>query len=184
MECEQGFSDLTSDGLVRNRALRLFTYLKELTELRGEVKRNCDDYDQVIWWAEIPREKECYCAAWDVGGEPAYEDWLRVERPRRKRPPPPPPALLPWLNERDVSDASQDAPPLKDSIIEELAGNRTEGANRKPWFEGLKNALPYSVSGNSTWRITGGPGLLKSAGYSPSNRFTTSFLPLTKTRND
>jgi hypothetical protein len=50
----------TSSGetLVRDKAVRLFTYLKELTELRGNVRRNCDEYDQVIWWAEIPREEQ------------------------------------------------------------------------------------------------------------------------------
>ena len=113
----------SGDTLVRDKAVRLFTYLKELTELRTDVRRNCDDYDQVVWWAEIPREKECYCAAWDLGRDAPYEDWLRVERPRRKRPPTLPPALLPWLSERDVADASQDAPQLKDSIVEEAGSN-------------------------------------------------------------
>jgi very-short-patch-repair endonuclease len=111
---------ITEDTLVRDRAVRLFTYLKELTELRSDVRRNCDEYDQVIWLAEIPKEKECYCAAWDLGRDPAYDDWLRVERPRRKRPPTPAPVLAPWLTEREISDASLDAPKLKDSIVEEL----------------------------------------------------------------
>ena len=115
------------DTLVRDKAVRLFTYLKELTELRTDVRRNCDEYDQVIWWAEIPREKECYCAAWDLGREAAYDDWLRVERPRRKRPPTPPPPLAPWLSERDVADASQDAPQLKESIVEEVPSNDAGG---------------------------------------------------------
>lgn len=70
-------------NLVRDKAVRLFTYLKELTELRSDVRRDCDEYDQVVWWAEIPREKECCCAAWDLGRDAAYDDWLRVERPRR-----------------------------------------------------------------------------------------------------
>lgn len=74
----------TTEDVGRDRAVRLFTYLKELTELRSEVKRSCDEYDQVVWWTEIPKENECYCAAWDIGREPAYQDWLRVERPRRK----------------------------------------------------------------------------------------------------
>jgi len=117
----------SDEALVRDRAARLFTYLKELTELRTDVRRNCDDYDQVVWWAEIPREKECYCAAWDFGREGAYDDWLRVERPRRKRPPTPPPSLAPWLSERDVADASQDAPQLKDSIVEELGPSDAGG---------------------------------------------------------
>jgi very-short-patch-repair endonuclease len=113
----------SGDTVVRDKAVRLFTYLKELTELRTDVRRNCDEYDQVVWWAEIPREKECYCAAWELGRDAAYEDWLRVERPRHKRPPTPPTALLPWLSERDVADASQDVPQLRDSIVEELGSS-------------------------------------------------------------
>lgn len=108
------------EGLVRERATRLFTYLKELTELRSEVKRNCDEYEQVMWWSEIPREKECYCAAWDLGREGAYDEWVRIERPRRKGPPNPPATLDPWLNRRDIADSSLDAPPLKESILEEI----------------------------------------------------------------
>lgn len=108
------------EGLIRDRATRLFTYLKELTELRSDVKRNCDEYEQVMWWSEIPREKECYCAAWDLGRGSAYEDWVRIERPHRKVPPNPPPTLAPWLSRRDLSDSSLDAPPLRESIVEEL----------------------------------------------------------------
>jgi len=111
---------MATEDLVRDKAVRLFTYLKELTELRSDVKRSCDEYDQVIWWTEIPREKECYCAAWDIGREAAYDDWIRVERPRRKRPPSPPASLAPWLSEREVSDSSLESPPLKETIVEEV----------------------------------------------------------------
>jgi len=108
------------EDVVRARAVRLFTYLKELTELRSDVKRSCDEYDQVVWWTEIPREKECYCAAWHIGREAAYDDWIRVERPRRKRPPSPPASLAPWLSERELSDSSLESPPLKETIVEEV----------------------------------------------------------------
>jgi very-short-patch-repair endonuclease len=108
------------DQFTREKAIRLFTYLRELTELRSEVKRNCEEYDQVVWWAEIPRENECYCAFWDLGREGAYEDWIRVERPRRKRPPTPPPSLAPWLNEREIANSSIEAPSLRESIVEVL----------------------------------------------------------------
>ena len=124
------------DDIIRDRAIRLFTYLKELTELRSDVKRSCDEYEQVIWWAEIPKEKECYCSFWDLGREGAYEDWIRVERPRRKKPPVPPSTLAPWLNEREVADAALEAPPLKGSIVEEIRsieqdGNEQETVTRR-----------------------------------------------------
>jgi len=108
------------ESVIRDRAVRLFTYLKELTELRSEVKRTCEEYEQLVWWAEIPRENECYCAFWDLGREGTYEDWIRVERPRRKRAPAPPSSLAPWLNEREISDSSLEAPTLKESFVEVL----------------------------------------------------------------
>lgn len=119
----------SDDRVVRDRAARLFTYLKELTELRSEVKRNCEEYEQVIWWAEIPRENECYCAFWDLGRESAYEDWIRVERPRRKRPPVPPSSLAAWLSQREIADSSVETPTLKESIVEELSPAGAESAN-------------------------------------------------------
>ncbi len=118
-----------ADSIVRDKAVRLFTYLKELTELRSDVKRSCDDYDQVVWWTEIPQEKECYCAAWDLGREAAYDDWIRVERPLRKRPPSPPDSLAPWLNQREVADSSLEAPPLKETVVEEVRRNGSGGRN-------------------------------------------------------
>lgn len=121
----------TAEDVVRDRAVRLFTYLKELTELRSDVKRSCDEYDQVVWWTEIPREKECYCAAWDIGREAVYDDWIRVDRPRRKRPPSPPASLAPWLSEREIADSSLEAPPLKETIAEEV-GERGSGEDNAP----------------------------------------------------
>jgi len=75
------------DGPIRDKAIRLFNYLKELTELRFDVQRNCGNYEDVIWLAEIPREKECYCAAWDLHKDATFDTWIRVERRKRKRPP-------------------------------------------------------------------------------------------------
>lgn len=101
----------------RDKAIRLFTYLKELTMLRSVVQRNCDSYEDVIWWAEIPREKECYCVAWDLHKDATFEAWIRVERPRRKRPPMPGPQLREWLTELEIGDSSLDAPALKETVV-------------------------------------------------------------------
>lgn len=103
---------------IRDKSIRLFNYLKELTELRFKVQRNCEDYEDVIWWADIPTEKECYCAAWDLHKDPRIDDaWIRVERPKRKRPPTPGSQLREWLNERDINDSSLDTPSLKETVV-------------------------------------------------------------------
>lgn len=116
-----------ANSLMRDKSIRLFTYLKELTVLRSQVQRNCDNYEDVIWWAEIPQEKECYCAAWDLHKDATFEAWIRVERPKRKRPPLPGGQLREWLSDLEIGDSSLDAPPLKEHVVTTVKPERGAG---------------------------------------------------------
>ena len=40
-----------------DKAIRLFTYLKELCALRTTQVRNVANYDQVFWLSDLPRHK-------------------------------------------------------------------------------------------------------------------------------
>lgn len=51
---------------VRDRAIRLFTYLKELCALRATQVRTVASYDQVFWLNDLPRDKLCQCIAWNI----------------------------------------------------------------------------------------------------------------------
>ena len=53
-------SILQSDEMVRANTIRVFTYLKELAQLRTKVIRDCLDYEDLIWFNDIPKEKGCY----------------------------------------------------------------------------------------------------------------------------
>jgi hypothetical protein len=66
------------EDILRNRAIRLFTYLKELTELRTKVVRNLHQYDELIWFSDIPKERGCFCAAWQQPSDYEPELWLRI----------------------------------------------------------------------------------------------------------
>ena len=39
---------------VRKRAIALYTFLKEFTELRMEIIRSLDSYEQVLWLHSVP----------------------------------------------------------------------------------------------------------------------------------
>lgn len=105
------------DQQIRDQALRLFTFLRELTELRTKTIRTSDQYERVLWFHEIPRESDCYCPAWaPPDADEQAEIWLEVKKPRLKRPPKPPEALEPWLNLREVEESSREFPPLRDRI--------------------------------------------------------------------
>ena len=102
---------------IRERAIRLFAFLREMTLLRSKVVRSVDEYDRAIWLAEIPREPGCYCAAWGMrrdGDE--HSTWIEVRKPKLTAPPDPPADLAPWLDLSQVTDSAREYPDLREAI--------------------------------------------------------------------
>ena len=102
-------------GVDRDRAIRLFTYLRELTEVRSPVVRDCDTYDKRLWLSDIPREPECRCAAW-TGDDDV--PWLSIERPKMAAPPQPPAPLRHWLDLAAIDQSSGSGPTLKETAVQ------------------------------------------------------------------
>ena len=51
---------------IRDRSLRLFRFLEQLTEMQAKAVRNLTSYDQVLWFNEIPQNPQyCDCVAWN-----------------------------------------------------------------------------------------------------------------------
>lgn len=102
------------DQQVRDRAIRLFTFLRELTELRTKTIRTSDQYKKVLLFNDIPREPGCRRIAWgSVEDVKQSEVWLEIKKPRLKAPPEVPDALKPWLDPREVEDSSREFPELR-----------------------------------------------------------------------
>ena len=97
---------------VRDRAVRLFTFLREYTQLRASTALTTDAYDEVIWLADVSDLPGCLCAAVEPSRE--GEVWLEIRKPRLQPAPRPPEPLRPWLQQ--FSDSAPEAPPLRDSI--------------------------------------------------------------------
>lgn len=104
--------------LIRERAIRLFTFLKELSELRTKTIRTVDAYENVLWLTNIPREHGCYCAMWGIDSDQEQTDtWIKVCKPRISPPPKPPKELEPWLDSKQIADSSLDLPELRARIV-------------------------------------------------------------------
>ena len=97
-------------------ALRLARYMKELVGLRTTVIRDIEQYDEVLWFSDIPQEDDCRSGAW-LDGVDADDAWLEVRKQEFEPPPELPPVLLPWMEDRQAfRRAATEMPPLRPSL--------------------------------------------------------------------
>ena len=97
----------------RDRAIRLFTFLKRISELRAKRVQSIDEYEQVLWIAEMPQDPGCH-TIWSERA--AADNWIEVTKPRLKEPPAPPPALEPWVDRNLLADSAHGPPELYEKI--------------------------------------------------------------------
>jgi len=104
------------------KAVRLFTYLKELSKLRTTHIKDINRYDEALWFSDIPKEKKCHCVAWDLWNqnddekEKTRDIWIEVHKPSLKSPPEIPDDLELWIKDDELSDSSLEEPGLRDDI--------------------------------------------------------------------
>ncbi len=132
-------SSSLSEQELRDRAIRLFTFLREITELRSKTTRTCDQYEKVLWFDEIPREPGCYCIAWRMNQDHEESDvWVEINKPRLKPPPKIPEQLKPWLDPKQVEDSGLELPELRERItvsVPPQGGDNTEDEPRTVFRE-------------------------------------------------
>ena len=106
----------------RDKAIRLFTYLKELCALRTTQVRNVATYDQVFWLSDLPRHKLCGCTMWRLTdpspptSDQHSEPWIEVRKPALKSPPELPDELEPWSKDQELADSSLSEPGFYEQI--------------------------------------------------------------------
>lgn len=95
----------SKDAVLRDKAVRLFTYLKEFVQLRWVATRDCLNYESVLWFYEVPREQGCFSVAW---GAPREDDdvWLEVQKQSEPRCPAVPQACQNWVDPAECPTAS------------------------------------------------------------------------------
>jgi very-short-patch-repair endonuclease len=108
----------------RDRAIRLFEYLKRLAELRARTVRDLAEYTEVVWFDEVPPEPECRTVTGVPPADPLA--WLTIERPRRTRPPDLPEVLGPWIEGRQLEDSAAE-PELRETASLEVTYQGADG---------------------------------------------------------
>ena len=130
----------------RERAVALYSFLKEFSQLRTKTIRDISRYEkdgQIIWVTEIPREHGCDCIAWrrndlnDSGVNTSGEVWLEIRRPRLRKPPEPPDLVRPWVRREQIEDSSIDLPELLPTIPSESTEDPPTSLDDHPEVQGV-----------------------------------------------
>ncbi|MFL5815192.1 MAG: AAA domain-containing protein [Bdellovibrionia bacterium] len=111
---------------VREKSVRLFTYLRELTQLKSKVTLDLKDYEQVLWFSDIPRENDCFCISWGPATDETSDKWVEIKKPKRKEPPSPPEELKEWVTAKDLRDSSKE-PKVRDTVSKTVIGDNASG---------------------------------------------------------
>lgn len=118
-------NDEKNADITRTRAISLFTYLRELTQLRTKVTRLVDDYEKVLWFQDLPKEAECYTPAWGASQEGLEDVWLEIRKPALRPYPAPPNELRPWIRMEGLAESSE-IPSLLPRILATIEHEGTE----------------------------------------------------------
>ncbi|MYI98513.1 MAG: AAA family ATPase, partial [Gemmatimonadetes bacterium] len=96
--------------------LRLARYLKEFVGLRTTTIRDIEQYDEFLWFGDMPQDHDCQSAAWTDDFD-EDDPWLEVRKQQFEKVPAPPESAQPWVDKQALSKASHRFPPLHSTIV-------------------------------------------------------------------
>ncbi len=111
----------------KNGAIKLFEFLKELSDLRTRKVLDVDNFEKVLWFNDIPNENECYSITHELSPELSrFEIWIEIKKPKIRDYPEPPSAIEEWIKESTLKNYYNESPELYDHILLEQSDNENE----------------------------------------------------------
>ena len=126
--------------LNKNTAIGLLKFLKEFSELRSKKILTVDQFESVIYFSDIPQEKECNMITRHIDQDQQnqkninYDKWIEVKKPKNIEPPHPPSTITDWIKHQDLNSYHQDLK-LFPYIIQESLGVNAEVFTEKVFIE-------------------------------------------------
>lgn len=119
-------SEVNNSNLIRERAIRLFTYLRELARLKTKVTRDLSAYDEVVWFQDVPEHKGCFSILLPQESDRAQDGiWLEVRKLAEPKRPSIPASCLRWIADSPENDPLVE-PHLRDEIPTDDSGSNTK----------------------------------------------------------
>ncbi|MEE8367855.1 MAG: AAA domain-containing protein, partial [Thermoanaerobaculia bacterium] len=108
-----GLPTLTEAG---ERAVRLFRYLRDLSELRTRAVRDIESYEQVVWFDDLPSDfgESIFEDSQMKGDDQSVSTWLKIDRVVLPDFPEPPVSLKSWLPGLMARRSDLDRPVVED----------------------------------------------------------------------
>lgn len=113
---------------IKDKAGRLLTYLTQLERIKTKVVRNVDDYQNVLWLSDIPRDSEyCFTQAWGRNEEYENDTWIEIRKYKEPFLEGIPAICKQWVNRESLRN-TEDIPELLESIViqEEVENPETD----------------------------------------------------------
>ena len=111
------------DKVIRDRAVSLFTFLKELALLKTKVTRDLHAYDDVVWFNDVPEYKGIFSILSGQLSDTQDGIWLEIRRQKEPPKPPIPTTCLKWLDETPEDNDPLVQPSLRHEIP--ISGDQT-----------------------------------------------------------
>ncbi|PAE37598.1 AAA domain-containing protein [Bacillus sp. 7884-1] len=104
---------MDSATLNKDRTVRLFHYLKELSLLKAPLILDLQQYENTFWIADIPDEAECLSP---INNKAVKDTWMEIKKPTFPVFPKPPESISNWLDTTNKIDNTKMEPKLKENI--------------------------------------------------------------------
>jgi hypothetical protein len=125
---------------IQDRAIRLFSYLQELVQLRTPQVRDVEGYESVIWFSEMPHEEGCYSISWGAPLEDS-DIWLEVRKRKEPGCPAPPVSCKDWVESRTLYNSE-----VEPNLIERIFVPKKQERNQSP-----DSQVSNTEEGDSEW---------------------------------
>jgi hypothetical protein len=102
---------------IKDKAGRLLTYLTELERIKTKVVRSVDDYQNILWLSDIPRDSDyCFTQAWGRNEEYDNDTWIEIRKYKEPVLEGVPTKCKQWVDWESLRN-TEDIPELLESIV-------------------------------------------------------------------
>ena len=113
-----------------DKAIRLIDYLTELARLRTKIIRDINEYQNVLWLHEIPRnQKYCFTQAWGPNEEYDQDIWIEIKKYKEPTLGDIPEICEEWVDESSLYNIEEMPELLKSIPIQEEIENPDADSN-------------------------------------------------------